>query len=106
MRTWPLRLASRLRFFMRRTGSAVAASAAAEAADALSAALLPSPADAPLWLVMHYRAESSMCTRSCRWKTVTTDMLFLQHGRARIHRLVQPERALKACLMCPGQEAA
>ena len=46
--TWPLRLASRLRFFMRRTGSAVAASAAAEAADALSAALLPSPAGTPL----------------------------------------------------------
>ena len=39
--TWPLRLASRLRFFMRRTGSAVAASAAAAAAAALSAALLP-----------------------------------------------------------------
>ena len=47
MRTWPLRLASRLRFFMRRTGSAIAASAAAEAADGLSAALLPSPAGRP-----------------------------------------------------------
>ena len=47
--TWPLRLASRLRFFMRRTGSAVAARAdAAAAAEALSVApppmLLPSPA--------------------------------------------------------------
>ena len=39
--TWPLRLASRLRFFMRRTGSAVAASAAAAAAAALSEALMP-----------------------------------------------------------------
>ncbi len=46
--TWPLRLASRLRFFMRRTGSAVAASAAAAAdaalSDALMPMLLPSPA--------------------------------------------------------------
>ena len=47
-RTWPLRLASRLRFFMRRTGSAIAANAAAEAADTLSAALLPSPAGTSL----------------------------------------------------------
>ena len=43
--TWPLRLASRLRFFMRRTGSAMAASAAAAVAlsEALMPMLLPSP---------------------------------------------------------------
>ena len=57
-RTWPLRLASRLRFFMRRTGSAIAASAAAEAADGLSAALLPSPAGTPL--ACHALRESGM----------------------------------------------
>ena len=57
-RTWPLRLASRLRFFMRRTGSAIAASAAAEAADTLSAALLPSPAGVSL--ACHALRESGM----------------------------------------------
>lgn len=40
MATWPLRLASRLRFFMRRTGSAVAARAAAAAAEVPSRAPL------------------------------------------------------------------
>ena len=73
--TWPLRLASRLRFFMRRTGSAIAASAAAEAADVLSATLLPSPAGTPLDC---HALQSSV--RNARRKMHLEGSHFAQHS--------------------------